>query len=522
MNQMIYRLFGGVVGTVIATSAVALDDCAADFDRDGMIDGGDLSVLLGGWGGCGKSCVHDLNGDGSVDGADLALLLGVWGECDPDCPDTEPFTYVVIPDTQYMTSYSTGQIPEMFYRKTEWIAENVDDLNIKFVSHLGDIVDLGWIHPQWAIADQAMSTLDGVVPYGLTFGNHDADDAVWGRSDIVYNQYFPRGRYDSNAWYGDGYPEGRNTNSYQYFEAGCEQYLVMHLQWDPPADVRSWADGVLAEHPEHRVIVATHESPGNYVLWNEVLTRHDNVFLIVSGHEGARERYLELVNDFGNAVPSILTDYQWDNPNHGMLRYYTFQPGQNTVVASTYATWSDFFEEDSNSDFTFEVPFEPGVDECDEQGTAPYGGDPTRLPGRIEAEHYDLGCDGYAYHDIDGFNEGGQFRSDGVDIEIAYDEVQGHNIGWLRDGEWINYTVEIAETREYVLELRVASAGDGSIMHVELDGVDVSGPIVIANTGTWQSWVSITKSGVPLTEGRHEFRIVIDDGDFNLNHIEVE
>ena len=68
MNQMIYRLFGGVVGTVIATSAVALDDCAADFDRDGMIDGGDLSVLLGGWGACGKACVHDLDGDGSVDG----------------------------------------------------------------------------------------------------------------------------------------------------------------------------------------------------------------------------------------------------------------------------------------------------------------------------------------------------------------------------------------------------------------------------------------------------------------------
>lgn len=511
----------GVLATLLVASAVAANSCPGDFDQNRRIDGGDLSLLLARWGACPKPCDVDLDPDGRIDGSDLARLLSVWGECEPVCPDLEPFTYVVIPDTQYMTSYSTGQIPEMFYRQTEWIAANVDALNIRFVSHLGDIVDLGWIDSQWDVANRAMTTIDGVVPYGLTFGNHDADDAVWGRSDIKYNQYFPRERYADNDWYGDGYPAGRNTNSYQYFEAGCEQYLAMHLQWDPPADVRAWADGVLAAHPDHRVVVATHESPGNYVLWNEVLRRHDNVFLIVSGHEGARERYLELVNDFGNVVPSILTDYQWDNPNHGMLRYYTFQPGEQTVVARTYATWSNFFEEDANSAFTFTVAFEPGVDACAEQGTAPYGEGRITLPGRLEAEQYDLGCNGYAYSDQDDLNEGGQFRSDGVDIEIAYDEVQGFNVGWLRDGEWINYAVEVVESRAYAFDLRVASQGDGSVMHVEVDGVDVTGPIVIEPTGSWQSWTTVTVDDVPLTAGSREFRVVIDDGDFNINHIDV-
>jgi hypothetical protein len=39
------------------------------------VNGADLAILLGGWGGRGLA---DLNGDGEVNGADLAILLGAW------------------------------------------------------------------------------------------------------------------------------------------------------------------------------------------------------------------------------------------------------------------------------------------------------------------------------------------------------------------------------------------------------------------------------------------------------------
>jgi hypothetical protein len=45
---------------------------------NGVIDGQDLSVLLGNWGGTGAG---DLNCDGLVGGADLAIMLGAWGVC---------------------------------------------------------------------------------------------------------------------------------------------------------------------------------------------------------------------------------------------------------------------------------------------------------------------------------------------------------------------------------------------------------------------------------------------------------
>ena len=53
-------------------------NCPADLTGDGSVDGQDLGVLLGNWGGTGAG---NLNGDASVDGQDLGILLGAWGSC---------------------------------------------------------------------------------------------------------------------------------------------------------------------------------------------------------------------------------------------------------------------------------------------------------------------------------------------------------------------------------------------------------------------------------------------------------
>lgn len=65
----------------LASIARAGDPCAADLDRDGLVGGSDLSLLLGSWGTGGAA---DLDGSGTVDGADVTVLLGAW---DLECPD---------------------------------------------------------------------------------------------------------------------------------------------------------------------------------------------------------------------------------------------------------------------------------------------------------------------------------------------------------------------------------------------------------------------------------------------------
>jgi hypothetical protein len=51
--------------------------CPADLNGDTIVNGADLGIMLGDWGGSER----DLNGDAIVNGADLGLLLGAWGNC---------------------------------------------------------------------------------------------------------------------------------------------------------------------------------------------------------------------------------------------------------------------------------------------------------------------------------------------------------------------------------------------------------------------------------------------------------
>jgi V8-like Glu-specific endopeptidase len=69
-----------VVDTVIDTPGpIDSGPCKADLNGDGVVNGGDLAILLGAWGQNGGAA--NLDGVGPVNGGDLAILLGSWGPC---------------------------------------------------------------------------------------------------------------------------------------------------------------------------------------------------------------------------------------------------------------------------------------------------------------------------------------------------------------------------------------------------------------------------------------------------------
>lgn len=58
------------------------DPTGADINRDNIVDGADLTILLSDWRSEGNKIVNrraDINQDEIVDGADLTILLGSWG-----------------------------------------------------------------------------------------------------------------------------------------------------------------------------------------------------------------------------------------------------------------------------------------------------------------------------------------------------------------------------------------------------------------------------------------------------------
>jgi hypothetical protein len=153
--------------------------------------------------------------------------------------------------------------------------------------------------------------------------------------------------------------------------------------------------------------------------------------------------------------------------------------------------------------------------------STPYGGTPATLPGTIQAENFDDGGSGRGYGDMTAGNAGGKYRATDVDIESTNDGGSGYDVGWVSAGEWLNYSVDVMSAGTYDLEIRVASAGAGGTFHIEVNGVDKTGPLTVPNTGGWQAWTSIRPPAIALSSGPQVWRVVMDNtgstavGNFN-------
>jgi beta-glucanase (GH16 family) len=137
----------------------------------------------------------------------------------------------------------------------------------------------------------------------------------------------------------------------------------------------------------------------------------------------------------------------------------------------------------------------------------PYNGSPSDIPGQIEAEDFDLGGEGVAYHDIDMGNNGGEYRTtEDIDIEICSEG--GYNVTLLDAFEWLEYTVDINKSGTYTIETRVASKYKLGSFHLEFDGLDRTGGISVPKTGgNLQTWGKVTAS-VNLFAGTQTMRFV--------------
>ena len=143
---------------------------------------------------------------------------------------------------------------------------------------------------------------------------------------------------------------------------------------------------------------------------------------------------------------------------------------------------------------------------------SPYWGVPASDGAPIQAEDYDHGGEGIAYHDTDLANIPKQYRpGEGVDIESSGDSGGGYDVTSTVAGEWLQYTLKLSQSGPYRADFRVASAQTiGGALHLEIDGQNVTGSITVPDTGGWQNWQTIWRDGINLPAGPHVARLVFD------------
>jgi len=160
----------------------------------------------------------------------------------------------------------------------------------------------------------------------------------------------------------------------------------------------------------------------------------------------------------------------------------------------------------------------------------PYGGKVAELPGKIEAENYDItgsGKGNNSYYDMDSENKGKAYREDGVDIEeIKCDDAAAskcYGIGYTQAGEWMEYTVNVKTAGEYVLTVRAAAGGTSGSIQLFMDDKAITDTIAVPQTADndWSVYKNINAGKVKLEAGKHILKLAITGSYANIDWINI-
>ncbi len=280
------------------------------------------------------------------------------------------WTMVVIPDTQ---AYWSPFRWEIFNTMTDWIVSQKDARNIQVVLQEGDITHNN-TDEQWAGAKEAISRLDGHVPYILVPGNHDYDTyPTYGKM----NEYFS---LEDNPL--NNSPEGIVTtprvqgdlhNTYSTFTApDGRKMLIFGLENIPRGSVVTWANSVASQpqFADYTAVLLTHiyleEGPATPDgeptaqrhrhgdnLWNGLVSKYANFEMVLNGHfldgndvnsEGGKFTTARQVSTgiHGNTVHEMVFNAQeFTNGGNGFLRLLEFMDDGSTVQVRTYSPYLD-------------------------------------------------------------------------------------------------------------------------------------------------------------------------------------
>ena len=273
--------------------------------------------------------------------------------------NNEGFSIAVIPDSQAYVNYAaqtTSPKPyvidqwKIYYRQTEFIARNSvqNGGDFSFALHVGDHVEHSAKYSsEWELAAKCFENLNGQIPVLTVPGNHDYDKfsrfTHQSSGSQNFNKYFGPDSvfFKDKSWYKGSFADGKN--SYAIFDACGRQFLVIGLEVNPDDNAIRWAQSVLDENKTLPAIILTHaylhykreksgkNATGNFKytnaryrrkesdwtpqkLWNNFVSKNNQIFLVICGHEGTPEQgsaYRIDTNKNGYTTYTILSDFQF-------------------------------------------------------------------------------------------------------------------------------------------------------------------------------------------------------------------
>ena len=144
------------------------------------------------------------------------------------------------------------------------------------------------------------------------------------------------------------------------------------------------------------------------------------------------------------------------------------------------------------------------------------------IPGTIEAEYFDNGSEGIAYHDKDRQNRGEGYRLEtGVDVYALKDKENEYAVGYAQKDEWLDYSVNIEKEGFYNITAILSSGGEQSGIQLLLDDENITDTLKTApNNEDWESYLETeTSTLTKLPQGEHTLRMNIVGDWINIDKL---
>ena len=141
-------------------------------------------------------------------------------------------------------------------------------------------------------------------------------------------------------------------------------------------------------------------------------------------------------------------------------------------------------------------------------------------PGYVFAQDYNAGGEGYAYHFATHNGSDTSYRTDATNLEVCSNDAHcGDDLGWLSNGDYANFTINVLVGGNYDVLAQVASPNASGQFAVQMDGATLGGTRSVPNTGGYQNWQSVPLYGLSLSQGIHTFTFQVVTGGFNLHYL---
>ena len=155
----------------------------------------------------------------------------------------------------------------------------------------------------------------------------------------------------------------------------------------------------------------------------------------------------------------------------------------------------------------------------------PFSGTAWTIPGKIEVEDFDVPGTGRG-GDVDSYNENdsedhgaesndGKSYREGTGVDI-YKKATGYIVGYNQSGEWLEYTVNIAEEGDYTMFASVATDNSTAGFTLSIDGKSIAD--VAVSGDSWDEF-TLVNANVALPAGEHVLRFEVTGDWFDIDYI---